>query len=413
MKYYSPLLAAAAVASALVIPDEQVLSDVALQHKEKAGLPVEYPFSRLLRATFEDALNGPGDDGSQERDIFGISDPQSLEYDASTVDDANAWLAGAGIDDNDDDENNVDSNKKHKKRPHRPPHHQPPHHGPPTQTIYELIKCSKHTTKLAEYVDEDEKLVKLLNSTDATHTLFAPTDYAFSKIPKHAPKPSKKFVRDVLRYHMSPGVHSALQIFHTRTLPTLYNEASLGKDLPQRIVVRGGLGKLKLNFYSRIVASDIVSHNPLVEYIYTYLKLTTTAGNKRSYPRHKLHPPPTPKHPQSPQPPPHPLQHIRPRPNQNQPHHHPPTPFPAQPRPHNNRPAKLCLRKARPPNNRLPLFLSRQEIPPRPPQVPPLAQPDTILRRPVYGRRPDRAFRAPGLHPCGPADASLRALVVG
>ncbi|PIG85568.1 Fasciclin domain family protein [Aspergillus arachidicola] len=58
----------------------------------------------------------------------------------------------------------------------------PPHHPPSDKTIYELITESKYTTILAKLIKEDEELVHLLNSTEANHTFFAPTDDAFKKI---------------------------------------------------------------------------------------------------------------------------------------------------------------------------------------------------------------------------------------
>lgn len=247
MKVYHFLLAGVSIASAIVVPNEQVLSDPAIDSDEDAS-----PFVNLL-SLFEDGIHDALSSGI---------DPDAASSDlrevyTSTFDDADdRWV----IDDFEFDiEDNV-SDDGHGKRPHQPPHPSPPRHAPSNLTIYQLIERSKHTTKLAKLVDEDEALVELLNSTNANYTVFAPTDYAFSKIPRHAPKPSKELIRHVLLYHIAPGLYPTARIFHSHTLPTLFNESSLGKDLPQRVVVRAGLRGLKVNFHSRIVASNIVSH---------------------------------------------------------------------------------------------------------------------------------------------------------
>jgi uncharacterized surface protein with fasciclin (FAS1) repeats len=67
-------------------------------------------------------------------------------------------------------------------------------------TIYELISKSKYTTKLAKLIDEFPEFVKALNSTAHNYTVFAPTNRAFKKIPKHAPKPSKEILKTFLDY---------------------------------------------------------------------------------------------------------------------------------------------------------------------------------------------------------------------
>jgi uncharacterized surface protein with fasciclin (FAS1) repeats len=138
----------------------------------------------------------------------------------------------------------------------------PPHHLPSDKTIYELITESKYTTILAKIIKEDEELVDFLNSTKANHTLFAPTDDAFKKLPHHPDhKPPKELIRAVIKYHLVPGLWDAASVFHSHTLPTQLEASSLGDGLPQRLAVRVGWRGLTLNYYSRIVAPDIVSHS--------------------------------------------------------------------------------------------------------------------------------------------------------
>lgn len=129
--------------------------------------------------------------------------------------------------------------------------------------MYELIAESKYTTKLAKLIGEFDDLVELLNGTSANFTVFAPTDAAFKKIPKHAPKPSKEFLKKILTYHVSPFFYPAGRVLYSDTIPTAYNESALG-DEPQRLSVRVGLKGLLVNFYSKIVATNIFASNGVI-----------------------------------------------------------------------------------------------------------------------------------------------------
>jgi uncharacterized surface protein with fasciclin (FAS1) repeats len=162
----------------------------------------------------------------------------------------------------------------------KPPHHGPPHHGPPmrkphhpphhhapNETIYEMIAKSKYTTKLAAAISEFPDLVDLLNGTKANYTVFAPTDRAFEKIPKHAPKPPKEFLKKLLTYHVSPDFYPAGRLLVTRTVPTALEAEFLStKDhkVQQRLSTQIGFKGPTVNFYSRIVAADIFGTNGVI-----------------------------------------------------------------------------------------------------------------------------------------------------
>jgi hypothetical protein len=142
--------------------------------------------------------------------------------------DVDSWLEGSSFD------QELEEDPHH---PHHPPHDGPPHHGPPHHgkphhghdgkpnlTVYELISKSKYTTKLAKLIDEYDDLVQVLNGTN--YTIFAPTDAAFEKIPEHAHKPSKEFLKDLLLYHVSDDFYPAGRVLHSYTIPTLYKISS-------------------------------------------------------------------------------------------------------------------------------------------------------------------------------------------
>ncbi|UKZ49216.1 hypothetical protein TrVGV298_003460 [Trichoderma virens] len=143
----------------------------------------------------------------------------------------------------------------------RPGHH---HHDEDSSfTIYELISKSKFTTKFAKLVDDHPSVVDLLNSTSANYTLFVPVDKAFEDIPDDHKKPSKEFIENALLYHIAKGEYPARKILHSYTLPTAYDEELLGGE-PQRLRSSVGLGGVKLNFYSKVIAADIAAKNGII-----------------------------------------------------------------------------------------------------------------------------------------------------
>lgn len=136
------------------------------------------------------------------------------------------------------------------------------HHHSFDQTIYQLISLSNYTTKFHKLVDEYPDIVEALNSTSGTnYTLFVPIDAAFDDIPDHhkdGEKPSKEFIESVLKYHIGLGEYPAKRLLTTHTLPTAYDEEFLGGE-PQRLRTSVGLTGVRVNFYSKVVAANIVS----------------------------------------------------------------------------------------------------------------------------------------------------------
>lgn len=257
------------ICAAYVIPPEEILGDLGYEHnvqkEQDQTVEIQNPLDDVLDSTPVQTLDS---DSSQGYDIQSWIDrvkDTALDY----IQDA----------EQDDDEDEIKNG-----RPHLPfplPH---PHHPSSTtnQTIYQLITSSRYTTNLSAIINEDPSLVQLLNATHADYniTLFAPTDRAFAKLPPHLPRPSREFVRAVMKYHLADGVYPALDVFHRQTAPTLLNESIDGRELPQRVTLRAGWRGLKVDFYSRLVAVDIVCPTSPI-YIYTRdMKLTKQKGAK-------------------------------------------------------------------------------------------------------------------------------------
>jgi uncharacterized surface protein with fasciclin (FAS1) repeats len=151
--------------------------------------------------------------------------------------------------------------KRPGKRPHwrKGKHH---HHIKSNLTIYELISKSNYTKHAAKIIDSDKDLVQLLNSTTANYTVFVPTDLAFKRRPKHAQNLDKKALKNLILYHISPGLYPTIRLVFGHTAPTLLEPKSLGGH-PQRLLTRffGFRRGLKVNYYSTVLAANIVRRN--------------------------------------------------------------------------------------------------------------------------------------------------------
>jgi len=170
--------------------------------------------------------------------------------------DLESWLQGSSSED-------IRQDSDH---PNHPPHHGRPHHPPdhekPNNTVYELISKSKYTTKLAKLLDDFPDLIHTLNNTKINHTIFAPIDSAFEKIPDHGKKPSKELLEKILLYHISDDFYPAGRVLHSYTIPTLLEPKNLGHK--QRLTVRVTLKGPTLNFYSKLVAVNIFGVNGVI-----------------------------------------------------------------------------------------------------------------------------------------------------
>lgn len=266
MKLTTTILPFVALSTAFVIPDNEIVEQLALQSSKPQSLVkklqdnaktvwsgVEETLTDAV-AFSENALDNALHAGWKAKGIFECQ--MSM-----TKFDMPGWLDTEFETPEDDDFDHPHH------RPHHPPHH-PPHHDPhkkhkPNQTVYELIAGSKYTTKLAELINRYPDLVEALNGTAANFTVFAPTDKAFAKLPKHH-KPSKELIKKVLSYHVSPDFYPAGRVLVTHTIPTLLKEESLGGE-PQRLRVGLGLAKgLNINFYSRVIAINIFGTNGVI-----------------------------------------------------------------------------------------------------------------------------------------------------
>ncbi len=207
---------------AFVLPDAQTFEQLAIHNQDGKEAPSRGSIISALHGAFDDAFH----------DFLELD--ESLENAALELPDAPDQLF-----------DNIDEDEDSSAGDHTE-----------NRTIYQLISTNRHTTKFAELLSEYEDLIDLLNSTKANHTLFVPVNEAFSHIPDHK-KPSKKFIEDVLRYHITHGLYPAAKILATHTLPTALEEKLLG-GRAQRLRVRVGITGLRVNFYSKVIFANAV-----------------------------------------------------------------------------------------------------------------------------------------------------------
>jgi uncharacterized surface protein with fasciclin (FAS1) repeats len=263
MKLVTSLLPLIGLSSAFIIIDEQFTAFPAVENKQE-------PLSKApcAKKLWEDFLETSSELVESSKNAFDDSLDYASDIGKSAVEafeetfDTESWL------EEEDEDEEFDVFEGPGRRPRRPPHMKPPHHrkpkhphhGKPNMTVYQLIAGSKYTTKLAALIDEFDDLVQLLNGTAANYTVFAPTDRAFAKIPEKAPKPPKEFLKKLLTYHVSSDFYPAGRILVTRTIPTLFKSKELG-DEPQRLATKISFKGLTINFYSKVIAANIVSNS--------------------------------------------------------------------------------------------------------------------------------------------------------
>ena len=70
--------------------------------------------------------------------------------------------------------------------------------------------------------------------------------------------PSKEDLKKILEYHVSAEFYPAGRVLVTHTIPTILEGEDIGFE-KQRLSTNIGLKGLTVNFYSRIIAINIVS----------------------------------------------------------------------------------------------------------------------------------------------------------
>ncbi|KAL8716161.1 MAG: hypothetical protein Q9220_000066 [cf. Caloplaca sp. 1 TL-2023] len=248
---FSYVLPLAALTTAFVIPDEQVINQIAIEsHRSADSTFDKLPSKGQVLDQVEHTFGKLGQKLDHVVECSHHALDSAIDYAAEKGSDVTKKVQQTGFDASSwmDSANELTASR---------PHHKP------NMTIYQLVASSKYTTKLAAAINEYPDLVALLNGTITNYTVFAPIDSAFEKIPEDAPKPSKEFLKKVLLYHVSPEFYPAGKVLVTHTVPTALTVETVGIG-PQRVSTNIGLKGLTVNFYSRIIAIDIFGTNGVI-----------------------------------------------------------------------------------------------------------------------------------------------------
>jgi len=283
MKFLTTILPLAAITTrstttAFILPDERVMEQIATKKQPQSYLgqfkgSVDEVWTGV-EGTFVDAVAfGENAFDQAVNTVTEASKDAATKFrchHSMTAFDAQGWLDSVveTVEDLDLDDmfDHLDKKPRKPKHPHpgHPPHHHPHHpHHKSNLTVYQLIAGSKYTTKLAKLINEYPDLVDVLNGTSANYTVFAPTDKAFERIPDHGKKPSKELIQKMLSYHVSSDFYPAGRVLVSHTIPTSLGEDALGGEA-QRLRVSFGLGGLRVNYFSKIIAANIFGTNGVI-----------------------------------------------------------------------------------------------------------------------------------------------------
>ena len=258
----SSLLPLAALGASFVIPDAEVMSQVAIEPQSRPSISDKLPSKSDLENVIDDFQNTISEFLKTSKNAFGEavdSADEALDETKTNchqkLSAAESWIKTNAA--------NAEAKLSEFEELGKHGHHGGHHKHKPNKTIYQLISSSEYTTRLAALVDEYDDLVTLLNGTAANYTLFAPVNSAFEKIPEHAPKPSKEELKSILLYHTSDEFYPAGRVLVTHTVPTLLDGEYLG-GRSQRLSTNIGLKGLTVNFYSRIIAINIFGTNGVI-----------------------------------------------------------------------------------------------------------------------------------------------------
>ncbi|MCJ1259286.1 hypothetical protein MMC24_007122 [Lignoscripta atroalba] len=245
LTYVLPLVA---LSTAFVIPDEQVMSQVAIESHRSTNsildkLPSKEQLIHEVENTFSKVVKNSKNAIDEAIDLAKDAGSDFVQKTEQAAFDTKSWLDSSAV--------SVGGHGHHG------------HSHKPNMTVYQLIASSKYTTKLAKLINDYDDLVQLLNGTAANYTVFAPTDRAFEKLPDHGPMPSKEELKDILTYHVSSDFYPAGRVLVTHTIPTLLKGEEIGGE-PQRLSTNIGLRGLTVNFYSRIIAINIFGTNGVI-----------------------------------------------------------------------------------------------------------------------------------------------------
>ena len=170
----------AALSTAFVIPDEQVMSQVAIESHQAAPesflgkIPSKDEAVKQFEESFTKLIDTSKNDFDNAIEQVTETKKENLDQAYGTAYHVSSWLDSAADKLQEVVEDSAFSTEDEghhgrKGRKGRKGHHG--HCKKPNLTVYELISKSKYTTKLAALINEYEDVVELLNGTAANYSM--------------------------------------------------------------------------------------------------------------------------------------------------------------------------------------------------------------------------------------------------
>ena len=173
----------AALSFAFVIPDERVMSQVAIESERTPESFLErIPSKDQAVKQFQDSFNNLLDTSKNALDntIEHVTETKEEVTDQAykTAYHVSSWIDSAANRVEELGDHLVPFSEDDKDHKGHKGHHG--HCKKPNLTVYELISKSKYTTKLAALINEYDDVVELLNGTAANYSAFSSADIHWS-----------------------------------------------------------------------------------------------------------------------------------------------------------------------------------------------------------------------------------------
>ena len=132
-------------------------------------------------------------------------------------------------------------------------------------TIYEMLDQSENTTQLVRLLQDQPTLVSVLEDTSTNHTVWAPSDTAFSRFFRNNKAFSSDDLGELLQLHITPHFMPVRRILGTPNVPVLLFPSSLNGA--QRLRIRPSVNGMTVNLSAHMIASDIFACNGVIHVI--------------------------------------------------------------------------------------------------------------------------------------------------
>ncbi|MCJ1405482.1 hypothetical protein MMC11_008710 [Xylographa trunciseda] len=134
-------------------------------------------------------------------------------------------------------------------------------------TLFEILSTSKHTSELMKLVKEYPDLVSTLKDSMTNHTIWAPTDAAFSKCSDILLHASDLRLKEIMQHHITPHFMPMRRILVTPNIPVLLSPWAPHLHDKYRLRLRPSLTGMTVNFDACMIVGDIFACNGVIHVV--------------------------------------------------------------------------------------------------------------------------------------------------